>query len=726
MITQTTRTAVITHDITRVMHAEHYDPHTILGLHRSEEQRKVIRLWRPFAHTIHLELFGKIVEAHRVHESGLFELEVPEHTTFADYRIYHRNGDLSHDPYSFLPTIGDVDLHLFGKGVHYELYKVMGARLATHQGVPGVKFAVWAPSAKRVSVVGDFNHWDGRVNPMRAMGSSGVWELFIPGLSEGEKYKFEIKTQTNQLLIKTDPFGYSSELRPATASLVSNISRFKWEDEAWLTARVHRKNINVPLNIYEVHLGSWKKKDGGFLNYRELAQELAIYCLEMGFTHVELMPIQEHPLDESWGYQVSGFYAASSRFGTPEDFQWFVNHMHVNNIGVILDWVPGHFPTDDFSLGRFDGTALYEHADPRQGWHPHWHTHIFNFGRHEVSNFLIANALFWFEQMHVDGLRVDAVASILYLDYGREHGEWIPNKFGGNENLEAIEFLKHLNSIVHQRVRGVLMIAEESTSFAKVSQPVEHGGLGFDLKWNMGWMNDTLRYFSKDMIFRHYHHNDLTFGLLYAFTEHFVLVLSHDEVVHGKNSLIGKMPGDVWQKFANLRLLYSYMICQPGKKLLFMGGEIGQWNEWSSKKSIEWDLLQFIPHQEIQRMVRELNHFYLDNSALWEKDFHYSGFEWVDFADTKNSIITYLRKSEHGILLCVHNFTPSYHPEYHINVRNLASVQEVFNTDAHHYGGSGKLNPDPMIVSNAHGQATGLNIRVAPLATMIFKVAFWM
>lgn len=632
---------------------------------------------------------------------------------------------LSHDPYAFLPTIGEVDLYLFGQGVHYKLYDVLGARCITHQGHSGVKFAVWAPNAKSVSVVGDFNFWNGHANPMRSLGGSGIWELFIPGLRAGEKYKFEIRTQTNQVLIKADPYALSSELRPATASIVADINNFQWEDEEWLSQQIHSKNLAKPINIYELHLGSWKRKDGKFLNYKEIAVELSNYCQEMGFTHVELMPIQEHPLDESWGYQVSGFYAVTSRFGSPTDFQWFVNHLHKNKIGIILDWVPGHFPTDDFSLGKFDGTALYEHADPRQGFHPHWNTNIFNFGRREVSNFLIANALFWFEQMHIDGLRVDAVASMLYLDYGREHGEWIPNQYGTKENLEAIEFLKHLNAIVHQRNPRALMIAEESTAFAKVSHPVSEGGLGFDLKWNMGWMNDTLRYFSKDMIFRHYHHNDLTFGLLYAFTERFVLVFSHDEVVHGKNSLIGKMPGDTWQKFANLRLLLSYMICQPGKKLLFMGGEIGQWNEWSNQHGIEWNLLDFIPHQEIQRMVKEINHLYLAHPALWERDFHPNGFEWVDFSDSKNSVISYLRKSENEILLCIHNFTPSFFSEYFVRLKNVSSVQEIFNSDQHTYGGSGKLNPHPQIISDNNGHAIGLKLHLAPLATMILKVSFW-
>ncbi len=476
------------------------------------------------------------------------------------------------------------------------------------------------------------------------------------------------------------------------------------------------------MSIYEVHLGSWKKRGDDFLNYRELADALATYCQEMGFNYVELMPIQEHPLDESWGYQVSGFYAPTSRYGTPEDFRYFVNHLHEKGIGVLLDWVPGHFPTDDFSLGRYDGSSLYEHEDSRQGYHPHWFTHIFNFGRHEVSNFLIANALFWFEAMHIDGLRVDAVASMLYLDYGRSEGEWIPNVYGGKENLEAIEFMKHLNSIVHEHCPGVLMIAEESTAFTGVTHPVQQGGLGFDLKWNMGWMNDTLRYFSKDMIFRTYHHHDLTFGLIYAFSERFILVFSHDEVVHGKRNLISKMPGDLWQRFANLRLLFSYMICQPGKKLLFMGGEIGQWDEWDCKREIQWFLLHYPTHREIQRLVKEMNHFYLVHSALWERDFHYETFEWVNFHDTQNNVISYLRKGAQETLFCLHNFTPAYHHKYEVYFGPIQKAEEIFNTDRGEYGGSGKVNQPVEVIREESGRGIGLRLSVAPLATMIFNI----
>ena len=706
----------------RIIESRHHQPHAILGLHPFFEGSKVIRLWRPDAQQIFLEVFGSSVEARKVHEAGIFEYVVPLHTTPYDYRIFHQNGLLAHDPYAFLPTFGEMDQYLFGKGVHYQLYQQMGGRLTHHQDVAGAKFSVWAPNARSVSVIGDFNYWNGRVNPMRTLGYSGVWELFIPGLKEGEKYKFEIQTQQGERLVKADPYALMSELRPATASILANIERFQWQDQVWMEERKRRNIQSHPMSIYEVHLGSWKKHGNNFLNYRELAHELAIYCLDMGFNYIELLPIQEHPLDESWGYQVSGFYASTSRFGTPEDFKYFVNHLHQNGIGVILDWVPGHFPTDDFSLGRFDGSSLYEHSDPRQGYHPHWHTHIFNFGRHEVTNFLIANALFWFEEMHVDGLRVDAVASMLYLDYGREEGEWIPNSYGGKENLQAIEFIKHMNSIVHSRCPGVLTIAEESTSFTGVTHPIEQGGLGFDLKWNMGWMNDTLRYFSKDPIYRHYHHNDLTFGLIYAFSERFILVFSHDEVVHGKGALLSKMPGDMWQQFANLRLLFSYMMCQPGKKLTFMGGEIGQWNEWNCKREIEWFLLTFPTHHGIQKLVKDLNYFYQEHPALWEKDFSYDTFQWVDFSDVQNSVISYMRKGNKEKLLCVHHFTPAYHPHYVLHFGAFQRVEEIFNSDAEKYGGSGKLNSQPEVIHDADGQTIGLRIALAPLATMIFKI----
>lgn len=683
----------------------HHDPHHFLGLH-STETGQVIRLFRPGGEKICLEVLGQIVEARKVNDFGLFEYIPKAKIGPSDYRIYHQSGLLAHDPYAQLPTLGEMDTYLFNKGCHYKLYSVLGANLKKS----GVQFAVWAPNARGVSLVADFNHWDGRACPMRSMGESGIWELFVPGIGQGEKYKFEIHTKEGYLRVKSDPVAFYSELRPLTASMVFNVQDYPWRDSEW-----KKQSLNRPLNIYEVHLGSWKSYGAEFPNYREIAVDLAKYCKEMGFTHVELMPIMEHPLDESWGYQVTGFFAVTSRYGTPADFQFFVDHMHLEGIGVILDWVPAHFPTDDFSLNRFDGTALYEHEDPRKGMHPHWQTAIFNYGRREVSNFLIASALFWLDIMHIDGLRVDAVASMLYLDYGRKEGEWIPNPDGSNFNIDAIEFLKHLNSVVHEKFPGSLMIAEESSSFSGVTHPE---GLGFDLKWNMGWMNDTLRYFCKDPIYRKFHQNDLTFSLLYAFTEKFACVLSHDEVVHGKGSLINKMPGPDWQKFAGVRLLYSYMICHPGKKLIFMGAEIGQWNEWYCKSNLDWYLLQYHLHQGLFEMVRDLNQFYLEQPPLWEADFEWQGYEWIDFSDSQNSVISYLRKSAKKSLACIHNFTPEFHGQYWIPLKGVKLVREVFNTDAAQYGGSNQLNSEISVGSE------GFMIALAPLATMIFEVEY--
>ncbi|MES2198911.1 MAG: 1,4-alpha-glucan branching protein GlgB [Chlamydiota bacterium] len=693
-----------------------HDPHNFLGLHQVNDQEKVIRLWRPQAEEVYLEVKGAIVSAEKIGYGGIFEVKVPSSLTALDYRIYHQNGLLAHDPYAFSPTFGEMDGYLFSKGVHYKLYEVLGARLCSHQEVKGVKFAVWAPFAREVSIVGDFNRWDGRVNPMRTMGASGVWELFIPGLQEREKYKFEIQTQDHQRLFKSDPMAYGGERRPSNASLVIDVDAHVWQDSAWMKKR-EKRDLNIPINIYEVHLGSWDKKEE-FPNYKDMAHALANYCKEMAFTHVELLPLAEHPLDESWGYQISGFYAVTSRYGTPSDFQYFVDHLHQEGIGVIIDWVPAHFPVDDFALSLFDGTCLYEHKDPKQGYHPHWSTNIFNYARFEVSNFLLANALFWFDKMHIDGLRVDAVASMLYLDYGREEGGWIPNIYGGRENLAALEFIKHVNSVVHDLFPRVLMIAEESTSFYGVTRQLEWGGLGFDLKWNMGWMNDTLSYFKTDPLFRVHDHNKLTFGLCYAFSERFMLPLSHDEVVHGKSSLLSKMPGDNWQKFANLRLLYSYMMCQPGKKLFFMGGEIAQWSEWNCKASLDWSLLDYPLHKGMQRMVKELNIFYQTHPSLWEKDFDPEGFSWVDCLDRKNSILSYLRKGEFKVLLCIHNFTAAYFEHYEVRLENVMDLQEVFSSDREEYGGSGKVNGSIIL------QKHNIILQVAPLATMIFEVTF--
>lgn len=692
------------------------NPHQFLGLHDSSAGSRVIRLFRPGAPYVSLELFGQMIQAHKQGNEGLFEVSVPNETTATDYRVYLYKGFLAHDPYAFLPTFGPMDEYLFGRGVHYKLHTVMGARLCIHQGVEGVKFTVWAPNAKAVAVVGDFNLWNGWTHPMRTLGVCGVWELFIPGLKEGEKYKFEIHSPQGALLLKSDPYALFTEYRPHTASIVYNVDNYVWKDQLFLEKRQQMDWQSSPMLIYEVHLDSWKRPEGRSLNYKELAFELAAYCKQMGFTHVELLPIAEHPLDESWGYQVTGFFSVTSRLGEPRDFQFFVDHLHKEGIGVILDWVPAHFPLDAHALAQFDGTYLYEHEDPRRGFHPHWNTCIFNYGRTEVTNFLIASALFWLDKMHIDGLRVDAVASMLYLDYGREKGDFIPNQHGGHYNLEAIEWMKHLNATVQDLFPGVHRIAEESTSFPGVSHPLNEGGLGFTMKWNMGWMNDTLHYLQKDPLFRSFHQNDLTFGLTYAFSERFVLPLSHDEVVHGKASLLSKMPGDDWQKLAQLRLLYSYQLCQPGKKLLFMGAELGMWEEWNCKKELPWYLLNFDRHQKLHHFFKEMNQFYLGNRALWERDFTYEGFEWVAFSDHANCVISYLRKSTDSTLLIVHNFTANTHLDYQIAMPHLNLIQEVFNSDREEYFGSGRIN------TQVRQSGARIEFTLAPLATLIFKV----
>ncbi|MEJ2690247.1 MAG: 1,4-alpha-glucan branching protein GlgB, partial [Deltaproteobacteria bacterium] len=596
-------------------------------------------------------------------------------------------------------------------------------------GIKGVLFRTWAPSARRVSIVGDFNYWDGRVHQMRVLGSSGIWELFIPGIKPGDAYKFEIRSAHGQIIEKADPYQFFAEMRPKTASVVWDIEDFSWSDQNWLQNRQKQSPWEKPLSIYEVHLGSWMRDPADpdrFLSFRELADKLIPYAKEMGFSHLEFLPIMEHPLDESWGYQVTGYYSVTSRMGTPTDFKYFVDCCHASGIGVILDWVPSHFPTDGHCFGRFDGTALYEHADPRQGHHPEWGTYIFNYGRSEVKSFLISNALFWFDIFHVDGLRVDAVASMLYLDYARRQGEWIPNQYGGKENIEAIEFLRHLNSIVHREYTNCLMVAEESTSFYGVSKPADAGGLGFGFKWNMGWMNDTLNYFKRDPLYRKYHHNALTFSLLYAFTENFILPLSHDEVVHGKGSLVSKMPGDTWQRFANLRLLFIYMWIHPGKKLLFMGGEFGQFSEWYCKVSLDWHLSEESEnHRQLQSYIKELNALYRKNPALWEQDFSHEGFRWMDFKDADHSIIAFSRyaKNLDDHLVCLLNFTPQTYNGYKLGVPAGRQYREIFNSDYKRFGGSNMVNESPVspIEEPFAEAAQHVTVTVPPLAGIILK-----
>jgi 1,4-alpha-glucan branching enzyme len=627
--------------------------------------------------------------------------------------------------------LGEVDLHLFGEGRHWRLWEKLGAHLAEHDGKSGTRFAVWAPNAEGVAVVGDFNQWDASRHPLAPVDSSGVWQGFVPGVAAGALYKFAIRPRGSDVVLdKADPFAFASELRPKTASVVWDPTDYRWQDEDWMRERGRRNALDVPISIYEVHLGSWMRAgdDGDrWLSYRELASKLADYCHEMGFTHVELLPVSEHPFDGSWGYQSVGYFAPTSRFGTPQDFMHLVDALHGRGIGVILDWVPAHFPKDDYALGRFDGTHLFEHADPRQGVHMDWDTLIFNYGRNEVRNFLIANALFWLELYHIDGLRVDAVASMLYLDYSRKEGEWIPNKFGGRENLEAIEFLKQFNTVVYEKHPDVVTVAEESTAWPMVSRPTYLGGLGFGMKWNMGWMHDTLQYAGESPIHRSYHHHKLTFGLLYAFHENFVLPYSHDEVVHGKGSMLGKMPGDEWQKFANLRVLYGWMWMHPGKKLLFMGGEFGQWNEWNHDRSLDWHLLEFDKHRGLQRWVRDLNTFLRGEPALYERDFQPEGFQWIDCNDHTSSVYSFLRwdAERRKPLVCAFNFTPVPRPNYRLGVPASGTWSEAMNSDAELYGGSGQGNLGQVTSTPvaAHGHYHSVLVTLPPLAAIALRPA---
>ncbi len=668
----------------------------------------------------------------RISREGLFEAEYPGNdSSQGDYRLRVENeqGQMTtmHDPYAFAPMFGEMDLHLFGEGQHLEIYNCMGAHLRTVNGVKGVNFAVWAPNAQGVSVIGDFNGWDGRSHAMQKHTDNGIWELFIPERQVGDKYKYRV-VGGEGTVDKTDPYGFAQELPPCTASIVSDLSQYQWSDHSWIQQRSQVNPLDRPASIYEVHLGSWQRFASGptdWYGYRDLAKMLVEYCQQQGYTHLELLPVSEHPFTGSWGYQTVGYHAVTSRHGSPEDFMYFVDYCHQHDIGVILDWVPAHFPKDDHGLRRFDGTALYEHCDPRQGEHPDWGTLIFNYDRIEVRNFLIANALFWFDKYHIDGLRVDAVASMLYLDYSREAGEWIPNAHGGRENLGAIQMLKEFNTTVHEKFPGVMTIAEESTAWPGVSRPVSDGGLGFSLKWNMGWMNDTLRYFNHDPVHRKHHHNELTFSMIYAFTENFVLPLSHDEVVHGKKSLLDQMPGDMWQKYANLRLLYSYMWTHPGKKLLFMGGDIAQWQEWNHNENLQWHLLEWESHRGIQKMIADLNRIYKDTPALYEVDFDSDGFEWIDCMSSEDSILAYLRKSrdqrEHVLVCC--NFTPILRENYRVGVPQTGWYQEVFNSDAKLYGGadSGNYPGRQTEEISAQGRPCSISVNLPPLGVAIFK-----
>ncbi len=716
----------------QIIEARHHDPFAYLGMHAGQEG-VVVRVFHPWVSRVRvIGLYGEGAwDLEKTDPAGLFELTIPGRREVFGYALELTSPEgfrwTQRDSYSFLPVVGDFDLHLFNEGTNFQVYEKLGAHVLDLGGVRGVLFAVWAPNAQRVSVVGDFNRWDGRTHCMRVRGNSGVWEIFIPGVAPGDIYKYEIRGANGDVFLKADPYAFAFERRPQTASIVWGDPGFEWGDADYLWRRAQSGFLNRPMSIYEVHLGSWMRvpATGEMLSYRDLAHRLAAYCKDLGFTHVELLPIAEHPLDESWGYQVSGYFAPTSRFGPPEDFMYFVDCMHRHDIGVLVDWVPGHFPKDGHGLAWFDGTALYEHGDPRQGEHRDWGTKIFNFGRNEVKSFLLSNAVFWLDRFHVDGLRVDAVASMLYLDYSRPPNEWVPNKYGGRENLEAIDFLKQLNQIVHGRFPGAVTIAEESTAWPGVSRPTYLGGLGFTMKWNMGWMHDMLEFFAKEAIYRKYHHDLLTFAMLYAFHENFILPLSHDEVVHGKAALLPKMPGDAWQKSANLRLLYSYMFAQPGKKLLFQGGEFGQWNEWFEGASLDWHLCAYEPHRGLLELVRRLNQLHVREPALHDLDFDGAGFRWISFSDTDNTVVAFMRmaRDPRDHVVCVFNCTPVPRRDYRIGVPEWGFYRELMNSDSAFYGGSNLGNAGG-VQSEAvpwHNLPCSLRVTLPPLGALFFK-----
>jgi len=732
--TKTTREkpAHLADGLKRILKAKHHDPFSFLGCHELDGVF-VYRTFLPQASEVSIQFENKWIALEKTHTDGLFETTSKK--PFKSPCLLKVTAGEStfelYDPYTFSSSLTQDELYLFGEGRLLQAYKTLGAQCRIQEGVAGVRFAVWAPNAERVSVTGNFNNWDGRVHSMRAHGSSGVWDIFIPHLTTFDTYKFEIRNRhTGAVLVKTDPYGFEFEQRPGTAAKISH-SQHQWHDDAWLEARKNRDWLHAPFNCYEVHLGSWQRNDAGhFLSYRVLATTLVPYVAEMGYTHVEFMPISEHPLTESWGYQTTGYFGVTNRFGSPDDLRFLIDAFHQANIGVILDWVPGHFPKDDWALARFDGTALYEHEDPRLGEHQDWGTYIFNYGRNEVRNFLMANAHFWLSEFHIDGLRVDAVASMLYLDYSRKAGEWLPNKYGGRENLDVIDFLKQLNVMVGEDFAGVLTIAEESTAWPAVSRPVYLGGLGFSMKWNMGWMNDTLSYIEHDPVHRRYYHDKLTFGQLYAYSENFVLPFSHDEVVHGKHSMLDKMPGDAWQKFANLRLLLTYQMTSPGKKLNFMGNEFGQGREWNVNSSLDWHLLsnEYAGHQWHQGLklaVHDLNRLYQSYNALHTLDFEVQGFEWIDCHDSDQSIVSYIRRGlDNSFVIIVLNFTPVLRQTYRIGVPVAGTYREVFNSDANCYGGSNQGNGAGIHTENVawmrHNQS--LVITLPPLAGIVLQL----
>jgi 1,4-alpha-glucan branching enzyme len=743
--------------IERIVWNQHHDPFEVLGPHLIDIDGKpvwAVRAFLPNADTATVVVPETRQEFVMVndHHPHFFECTI-ETDELINYQIRYKEGTHEHviyDPYAFRSRVlTDFDVHLFAEGNHHRIYEKLGAHPTVLDGVEGVYFAVWAPNARNVSVIGDFNVWDGRKHQMR-IGNGGIWELFIPGLPIGTHYKYEIKNQAGHIYEKSDPYGFQQEPRPKTASVVADLDRYPWQDEDWMENRRHSEPMTQPISVYEVHLGSWLhassaepaqgadgtlepvvtvadlKPGARFLTYRELAEKLIPYVKKLGFTHIELLPIAEHPFDGSWGYQVTGYFAATSRYGSPEDLMYFIDQCHQNGIGVLVDWVPGHFPKDGHGLAFFDGTHLYEHADPRKGEHKEWGTLVFNYGRNEVRNFLVANALFWFDKYHIDGIRVDAVASMLYLDYNRKPGEWVANEYGGRENIEAADFLRQVNHVLFSYYPGILSIAEESTAWPMVSWPTYVGGLGFNLKWNMGWMHDMLDYFQMDPWFRQFHQNNVTFSIWYAFSENFMLALSHDEVVHGKSNMIGKMPGDDWQKFANLRCLYAYMFMHPGKKTLFMSMEFGQWSEWNVWGDLEWHLLQYAPHERLQYFMQKLNEFYRSEPSLYTQDFSQAGFEWIDCSDNRHSVVAFIRRSKDSseFVVTVCNFTPQPYSHYRVGVPERGYYRELFNSDARDFGGSnmgnlgGKWSDDWAY----HNRPYSLDLTLPPLAVVVLKL----
>ncbi len=726
--------------IEELVYSEAANPHQLLGPHVTENGL-LVQAFIPTAAAISVKVKGgKEYPMEMADEAGFFAALIPRKTV-AEYTlaVTYDNGDVREigDPYAYEPQIGEEELGKFAAGIYYDAYEKLGAHIMEIKGVKGVYFAVWAPCAMRVSVVGDFNIWDGRRHQMRRLGDSGVFELFIPGLDKGAVYKYEVKAKNGDAMLKADPYGNYAELRPNNASIVWDINNYQWSDQSWMTAREKTEHRNKPMSIYEMHLGSWIRKpvaeaeDGKpivgseFYNYREIAEKLAVYVKDMGYTHVELMPVMEHPLDASWGYQVTGYYAPTSRYGTPDDFQYFVDYLHGQGIGVILDWVPAHFPRDLAGLACFDGTCVYEHKDPRQGAHPHWGTLIYNYGRPQVSNFLIANALYWAKKYHADGIRMDAVASMLYLDYGKNPGEWVANIYGGHENLEAVEFLKHLNSIFKKQTGNAMLIAEESTAWPKITGDVKEGSLGFDYKWNMGWMNDFLGYMQCDPYFRCHHYGELTFSMLYAYSEEFILVFSHDEVVHGKGSIAGKMPGETFEaKFSNLRAAYGFMMTHPGKKLLFMGQDMGQISEWNENESLPWNLLDYDIHSQTREYVKALNKLYRTYPALYQLDDHPDGFQWMDCTSGQDNIVSFVRKTgkPEETLLVVCNFAPVQHDDYQVGVPFHGKYKEIFNSESKAFGGCGVVNPRVKTskAEECRGREESIQIQLAPLGVQIY------